>query len=206
MSGANAPTDILASEARSSFCPGSRHSGTVLEGSRTVGSSLIFGRPGKPPGSGGFDAAVCETEFKGLVSDSQGIGNDPFSCAAAPVEVVRRSGAVGGTAIRPISAGHRSACAVGEALGKSSKLGLFENDGGLVDGMDGDVCLSFGRRGHSGAETALATAVESKRINGLLEVIESVADCIANAASAPVARATAGESKGIIGSFQLSGV
>ena len=69
-----------------------------------VGSSLILGLLGKPPGSGGFDAAVCETEFKGPVSDSQGIGNDQFSCAAAPVEVVRRSGAAGGTAVRPISA------------------------------------------------------------------------------------------------------
>ena len=106
-----------------------------------MGSSLILGRLGKPPGS---------------VSDSHGI------------EVVRRSGAVGGTAIRPISAIHGSFCAVGEALGKSSKLGSFENDGGLVGGMDGDVCSSLGRRGHSGAETALATAVESKRINGLL--------------------------------------
>ena len=46
-----------------------------------VGSSLIGGRPGKPPGSGGFGAAVCEGESKGLVSDSVG--------------VVRRSGAVG---------------------------------------------------------------------------------------------------------------
>ena len=56
------------------------------------------------------------------MSDSQGTGNDPFSCGAAPVEVVRRSGAVGGTAIRPISAVHGSACAVREALGTSSKL------------------------------------------------------------------------------------
>ena len=38
----------------------------------------------------------------------------------------------------------------------------------------------------------------------MLEVTEPVADCTANAASAPVARETAGESKGIIGSFQLS--
>ena len=166
-----------------------------------MGSSLNLGRPGKPPVSGGFDAAVFGTEFKGPVSDSPGIWNDPFSCAAAPVEVVRRSGAVGGTAIRPISAVHGSTCAVGEALGTSSKLGSFVNDGGLVDGMDCDVCSSLGQR-HSGTETA--TAVESKRINGLPEVIEPVVDCVVNAASAAVARATAGESKGIIGSFQLS--
>ena len=38
--------------------------------------------------SGGFDAAVCEKEFKGSVSD------------VAPVEVVCRPGAVGGSAIR----------------------------------------------------------------------------------------------------------
>ena len=37
----------------------------------------------------------------------------------------------------------------------------------------------------------------------MLEVTEPDADCTANAASASVARATAGESKGIIGSFQL---
>ena len=74
----------------------------------------------------------------------------------------------------------------------------------FVDGADGDVCSSLGRCGHSGAETALATAVQSKRINELLEVIEPVANCIANAASAVVALATAGESKGIIGSFQPS--
>ena len=130
------------------------------------------------------------------MSDSHGIGKDTFSCAAAPVEVVRRSGALGGTAIRS-SAVHGSVCAVGAALGKSSELGSFENDGGLVDGMDGDVCSSLGR-------PALVTAVESERISGLLEVSEPVADCTAKAAGAAAARATAGESKGIIGSFQLS--
>ena len=46
-----------------------------------VGSSLIVGRPGKPPGPGGFDATVREKESKGPVSDS--------------VEVMRRSAAVG---------------------------------------------------------------------------------------------------------------
>ena len=76
------------------------------------------------------------------MSDSQGIGNDPFSCAAAPVEVVRRSGAVGGTAIRPISAVRCSVFAVGGTLGKSSGLGSFGNDGGLVD----RIGAPFGRR------------------------------------------------------------
>ena len=57
-----------------------------------VGSSLIVGRPGKPSGSDGFDAAVCEKEFKGPVTD--------FS--ATLVEVVRRSDAVRGSAIRQL--------------------------------------------------------------------------------------------------------
>ena len=54
--------------------------------------------------------------------------------------------------------------------------------------------------GAGGAETALATAVESKRINRLLEVTEPDAGCAANAASAAVAWAAAGESERIIGS------
>ena len=70
---------------------------------------------------------------------------------------------MGGTAFRPISAGHGSACADERALGKSSKLSSFENDGGLVDGVEGDVCSSLGRRCHSGTETVLATAVERER-------------------------------------------
>ena len=60
-----------------------------------VGSSLIMGRPGKPSGSGGFDAAVCEKESKGLVSDFQGVVSAALPSAVVPVEVVRRSGAVG---------------------------------------------------------------------------------------------------------------
>ena len=60
-----------------------------------VGSSLILGRLGKPPGS---------------VSHSHDI------------EVVRRSGAVGGTAILPISAIQGSFCAVGEARQSSVRL------------------------------------------------------------------------------------
>ena len=58
--------------------------------------------------------------------------------------------------------------------------------------------------GAGGAETALATAVESKRTNGLLEVTEPDAGCAANAASAAVAWAVAGDSEGIIGSFLQS--
>ena len=177
-----------------------------------VGSSLISGRPGKPPGSGGFDTAVCETEFKGPVSD-----------AAAPVEVVRRSGAVGGTAFRPISAGHGSACAVERALGETSKLGSLGKDGfvttkrGLAKENEGGVRAALGQRGYFGAETAHVTAVESKRINGLLEGSESdfsknLAESTAadESADSPrrvrssAAHATAGESKGIVGSFQLS--
>ena len=76
---------------------------------------------------------------------------------------------------------------------------------GLADcGIEGGVRSALGQRGDSGAETAHATAVESKRIHGLLEVPEPDADCTANAASAAVATVTAGESKGIIGSFQRS--
>ena len=83
MSGANAPTDILASEMKRdpAFALAVDSLERCLRVRERVGSSLIVGRPGKPPGSGGFDAAVCEKESKGLVSDS--------------VEVVRRSGAVG---------------------------------------------------------------------------------------------------------------
>ena len=71
-------------------------------------------------------------------------------------------------------------------------------------GEDSNVCSLLDRRGHSGAETAHATAVESKRFNRLLEVTEPVVTCTANAASAVVAKATAGESKGIIGLSRFS--
>ena len=202
MSGANARTDILESEMKRdpAFALAVSSLERCLKVRERVGSSLISGRPGKPSGSGGIDTAVRETDFKGSVSD------------AAPVEVLRRSGAVGGTAFRPISAGHGSACAVERALGKSSKLSSFENDGGLVDGVEGDVCSSLGRRGHSGAETVLAIAVEDERINGLLEGSESdfsknLADESADSPGrvrSSAAHATAGESKGIVGSFQPS--
>ena len=121
-----------------------------------------------------------------------------------------RSGAVGGSAFRPFSAGRGSVCAVGEALGETSKLGSHEKDGflskvpGLVVGIEGGVRSALGQGGVSGAETAHVTAVESESPIGLLEVTESDAVCGANAASAAVARPTAGESKGIIGSFLLS--
>ena len=50
--------------------------------------------------------------------------------------VVRRSGAVGGSAIRPISAGRGSVCVVGEALR------------GLADGgIEGGVRSALGQRG-----------------------------------------------------------
>ena len=202
VSGANARTDILESEMKRdpAFALAVSSLERCLKVRERFGSSLISGRPGKPSGSGGIDTAVRETDFKGSVSD------------AAPVEVVRRSGAVGGTAFRPISAGHGSACAVERALGKSSKLSSFENDGGLVDGVEGDVCSSLGRRGHSGAETVLAIAVENERINGLLEGSESdfsknLADESADSPGrvrSSAAHATAGESKGIVGSFQPS--
>ena len=83
MSGANAPTDTLASGMKRdpAFALAVGSLERCLRVRERVGSSLIVGRPGKPPGSGGFDAAVCEKESKGLVSDS--------------VEVVRRSGAMG---------------------------------------------------------------------------------------------------------------
>ena len=62
-----------------------------------VGSSLIMGRPGKPPGSGSFDAAVCEKELKGRVYDSVEVIRDrsdsdfkgKFSCAASGACVAR---------------------------------------------------------------------------------------------------------------------
>ena len=71
-------------------------------------------------------------------------------------------------------------------------------------GEDSNVCSLLDQRGHAGAETAHATAVESKRINGLLEVTEPVVNCAANAARTVVAKATAGESKGIIGLSRFS--
>ena len=89
VSGANAPTDILESEMKRD--PAFALAVSSLERCLKVREHT----------------AVRETEFKGSVSD------------AALVEVVRRSGAVGGTAFRPISAGHGSACAVERALGKS---------------------------------------------------------------------------------------
>ena len=86
-----------------------------------------------------------------------------------------------------------------------------------MDGVEGDGCSSLGRCGHSGAETVLATAVENERVNGLLEGSESdftknFAESTAadESADSPgrvrssAAHATAGESKGIVGSFQLS--
>ena len=86
---ANAQTDILTSEMKRdpAFALAVSSLERCLKVRERVGSSLILGRSGKPPGS--------EKESKGLVSDSKGIVNDPFSCAVAPVEVVRRSGAVG---------------------------------------------------------------------------------------------------------------
>ena len=72
VSGANAPTDILASEMKRdpAFALAVSSLERCLKVRERVGSSLIVGRPGKPPGSGSLDAAVCENELKGLVSDS----------------------------------------------------------------------------------------------------------------------------------------
>ena len=163
VSGANAPTDILACEMKRdpAFALAVSSLERCLRVRERVGSSLIVGRPGKPPGSGGFDAAVCEKESKGLVSDSQGIGNDPFSCAVAPVEVVRRSGAVG----------------AGVALCAAT-----------VTASSASVACKDPRVSSGGAETAHVTAVESKSINGLLEGPES--DFSKNLAESTAAHAT----------------
>ena len=66
VSGANAPTDILASEMQRdpAFALAVCSLERCLRVRERVGSSLIVGRPGKPPGSGSFDAAVCEKESK----------------------------------------------------------------------------------------------------------------------------------------------
>ena len=156
-----------------------------------VGSSLILGRSGKPSGS--------EKELKGLVSDSEGIVNDPFSCAVAPVEVVRRSGAVG-------------ACRDRSETDFKGKLSCGASGAGAA------LCASTVTASSSGgAETAHATAVESKDINELPEEPESdfsknLAESTAADENAgfrgwvksSAAHATAGESTGILGSFQLS--
>ena len=88
---------------------------------------------------------------------------------------------------------------------------------GLANDIEGGVRAALGQRGYFGAETAHVTAVESERINGLLEGSESdfsknLAESTAadESADSPgrvrssAAHATAGESKGIVGSFQLS--
>ena len=71
VSGANTPTDILASEMKRdpAFALAVNSLERCLRVRERVGSSLILGRPGQPPGSGGFNAAVCEEESS-LVSDS----------------------------------------------------------------------------------------------------------------------------------------
>ena len=85
----------------------------------------------------------------------------------------------------PASAGLRSSFSGNRADGRPSLCSSEYAGGFRVAG------------GAGGAETALATAVE-RRINGLLEVTEPDAGCAANAASAAVAWAAAGESKKVI--------
>ena len=104
VSGANAPTDILASEMKRdpAFALAVSSLERCLMVRERVGSSLIVGRPGKPPGSGSFDAAVCEKESKGLVSDSVEVMRDrretdfkgKFSCGSSGACVARGSAMV----------------------------------------------------------------------------------------------------------------
>ena len=144
VSGANAPTDILASEMKRdpAFALAVSSLERCLKVRERVGSSLILGRSGKPPGS--------EKESKGLVSDSKGTVNDPFSCAVAPVEVVRRSGAVGACRDRSVTDFKGKFCG--------------------ASGAGAALCASTVTASSSGgAETAHANAVESKGINELLE-------------------------------------
>ena len=211
MSGANAPTDILASEMKRdpAFALAVGSLERCLRVRERVGSSLIVGRPDKPPGSGGFDAAVCEKESKGLVSDSQGIGNDPFSCAVPPVEVVRRSGTVG--AVRD-----RSETDFKDKLSCGASGAGVALCAATVTASSASVACKDPRVSSGGAETAHVTAVEIKSINGLLEGPESdfsknLAESTAADESAgslgrvksSAAHSTACESTRILGSFQL---
>ena len=67
VSGANAPTDILASEMKRdpAFALAVGSLERCLRVRERVGSSLIVGRLGKPPGSGGFDASRLRERVEG---------------------------------------------------------------------------------------------------------------------------------------------
>ena len=179
VSSANAPTDILASEMKRdpAFALAVGSLERCLRVRERVGSSLIVGRPGKPPGSGGFDAAVCEKELKGLVSDS--------------VEVVRRSGAVGAVRDRsetdfkgklPVGASGAGVVRCAATVTASSAFvackdprvssGEAETAHVTAVGMHGVRSVLGVRRGSGRAGTARVTAGESG-ISGLLEGPES---------------------------------
>ena len=133
-----------------------------------------------------------------LCSDSHGTVHDLFSCAVGLVEVVRRSGAVGACRDRNVTDFKGKVCG-------SSGAGVA-------------LCASTATASSSGGtETAHAIAVESKGINVLLEepepdFSENLAEFTATDVNvgfggrvkSTAAHATAGESTGIFGSFQLS--
>ena len=189
---ANAQTDILMSEMKRdpAFALAVSSLERCLKVRERVGSSLILGRSGKPSGS--------ENESKGLVSDSHGTVHDSFSCAVAPVEVVRRSGAVGACRDRYVSDFKGKVCV-------SSGAGVA-------------LCASSATASSSGVtETAHAGAVKDEGINVLLEdpepdFSESLDEFTAaevnvglgGRVKSTAAHATAGERTGIFGSFHLS--
>ena len=136
-----------------------------------VGSSLIVGRLGKPPGSGGFDAAVCEKESKGLVSDS--------------VEVVRRSGVVG--AVRDRSEtdfkGKLSCGASGAGVAWCAAM---------VTASSASVACKDPRVSSGGAETAHVSAVDTCDLDEVMDGVRSLHGVCRGSGRA--ARATAGDS------------
>ena len=125
-----------------------------------VGSSLIVGRPGKPPGSGSLGAAVCENELKGLVSDSFEVTRD---CGETDFK-----GTISGGAAASVACKDPHVSSGGAETEHVSAVDTCDLD----EGVD-DVCSLHGDCRESGCVgTARATAGE-KGINGLLEVTES---------------------------------
>ena len=165
VSDANAPTDILASEMKRdpAFALAVSSLERCLRVRERVGSSLIVCRPGKLPGSGSFDAAVCEKESKGLVSDS--------------LEVTRDRGETEfkGT----ISSGASDACVHRGAT--------------MVTASSASVACKDPRVSSGGAETAHVSAVDTCDIDeGIDDVRLLHGDC-RGSGRAGTARATAGE-------------
>ena len=175
VSGANAPTDILASEMKRdpAFALAASSLERCLRVRERVGSSLIAGRPGKPPGSGSFGAAVCEKESKGLVSDSLEVTRDR---GETDFKGTISSGASGACVHRGATMVTASSASVACKDPRVSSGGAETAHVSAVDtcdldeGMD-DVRSLHGDSGRAG--TARATAGE-KGIIGLLEEPESV--------------------------------